>query len=173
MKNTQNIGAKLERQLISAFAMLDAWFDCADIHSSHIRDVLESIVSQNQQLLRQMSDEAIGERAYTSEDAAYGLLTPPRDCAVGDVSDVYNVSRCNRRQHDEAGMEKLRRELRKQLEFCLEQLDTLRHGEATSDHRIAAVESIMNLDIYQYIRCVMQITRRGYEGISEAGGVKP
>jgi hypothetical protein len=173
MKNIQNIGANLERQLIRAFALLDAWFDADDAESNHVRDLLESIVRQNQQLLNRISDELLGESAYVKQDTGYGLLPPHHaDCAVGDARDVYNVSRDNGTEDTRDAMDDLRRELRSQLEFCLEQLDALRNSEGPSDHRIAAVQSLMNLDIYQYIRCIMQITRRGYEGISEAGGRK-
>lgn len=172
MKNIQNISANLERQLIRAFAMLDAWFDADDAESHHVRDLLESIIRQNQQLLSRMSDEAPND-AYVKRDPGYGLLMPAHaDCAVGDASDVYNVSRGYRGHNDRQVMADLRRELRNQLEVCLEQLDALRSGDGPSDHGIAAVESLMNLDIYQYIRCIMQITRRGCEGISEAGGRK-
>jgi len=169
MKHIQNISAKLERQLIRAFAMLDAWFD-ADDAGSYVHDLLESIVRQNQRLLSQMSEKVAGEAA--SIDRYSGLLATSRvDCAVGDASDVYNVSRGDRGNQSEA-MAELRRELRSQLEFCLDQLDALRDSEGLSYQRIAAVESLLNLDIYQYVRCIMQITRRGCEDISEAGECK-
>ncbi len=172
MKNIQNIGANLERQLIRAFAMLDAWFDADDGDSYHLRDVLESIIRQNQQLLDRMSDEVLGETTYNRE-TDYDLLTPPSaDCAVGDVTDVYHVNRSKRKEDDRKAMTELRRELRSQLEFCLDQLEAVRNNDGPADHRLAAVESLMNLDIIQYIRCIMQITRSGYEGISEAGGWK-
>lgn len=168
MKNIQNISANLERQLIRAFAMLDAWFDADDIDSHHTRDLLVSIIRQNQELLSRISDEAPDESVDMTRDPAYRLLTPTRvDCAVGDASDVYHVSCQNRVDGNQEMLAELRRELRNQLEFCLDQLDAMRNSERPSDHRIAVVESLINLDIYQYIRCIMQITRRGYEDISE------
>lgn len=162
MKRIQNISAKLERQLIRAFAMLDAYFDAEDA-GSYVHDLLESIVRQNQRLLSQMSEKVVREPADIRSYSEL-LTTPQTDCA-GDASDVYNVSR---REERKETLAELRRELRSQLEFCLDQLDALRESEALSYQRIAAVESLLNLDIYQYVRCIMQITRRGYEDISEA-----
>lgn len=165
MKSIQNISTKLERQLIRAFAMLDTWFDADDADNSHVRDLLESIIHQNQRLLSRLPDESLAGSEYLPRDAGYGLPPAPCDCIVGDASDVYNVSRGHRREHNGKGMADLRRELRSQLERCLDQLDALRRRE----EHFAAVASLMNLDIYRYIQCIMQITRRGYEGISEGG----
>lgn len=170
MKSIQNISARLERQLIRAFAMLDAWFDADDSESRHSRDLLESIIRQNRRLLERMSDEAPKAGAFLTRDQKYGLLTPAHgDCAVGDMRDVYNVTRSRRGADEGKAMADLRRELRKQLELCLDQLDALRNHDGVTDHRIAAVASLMDLDIFQYIRCIMQITKRGYEGINEGG----
>jgi hypothetical protein len=163
MKHIQNISAKLERQLIRAFAMLDAWFDAEDT-GGYVRDLLESIVRQNQRLLSQMSEKAHIEPANVHRYSDL-LSQHQADCAVGDASDVYNVGH---KEESKEAMADLRRELRSQLEFCLDQLDALRESERLSYQRIAAVESLLNLDIYQYVRCIMQITRRGYEDISEA-----
>ena len=169
MKTIHNISTKLERQLIRAFATLDAWFDAEDTDSPAVQEILESTIRGNRLFLTKAKRGGRGRRTVelTPEELERELLASPcEDSTAGDISDVLSVE--SRKESFITGRfaNGLRRELRNQLEACLHQLDQMRAEEEMND-RIAAVKCLLNLDVYQYIYCIIQITRRNAEKLWE------
>ena len=163
MKTIQNISTKLERQLIRAFAMLDAWFDTDEAAENNaVQEILESTILGNRIFL---SKARFGKRSsvaveLTPEELERRLLASPcGDSTAGDISDVLGVEARTESFVSGRLTQGMRRELRNQLEACLRQLDQMRDEEEMND-RITAVKCLLNLDVYQYIYCIIQITRR-------------
>lgn len=172
MKTIQNISIKLEQQLIRAFAMLDAWFDADDTESRAVQEIMESTIRSNRLFLTKAGRGGGGQRAVelTPEELERELLASPcGDSTAGDISDVLGVQA--RAESFTTGKlaQGLRRELRNQLEACLHQIDQMRAEEEMND-RITAVKCLLNLDVYQYIYCIIQITKRSAGKLWESTG---
>jgi len=162
MKTIHNINTKLEQQLIRAFATLDAWFDADDMERHEVKEILESTIRSNRLFLSRARLGRTSQRAVelTPEELERELLTSPcGDSIAGDISDVLGVEARTASFITGRFAQGLRRELRNQLEACLHQLDQMKAEEEMND-RITAVKCLMNLDVYQYIYCIIQITRR-------------
>lgn len=163
MKTIQNISTRFERQLIRAFAMLDAWLDTDDFESPPVREIVESTIRNNRIFLAKARRGDRKVVTLTPEEFEREILASHcKDSTAGDVSDVLGVEA---RMHYVLGgrlAHSLRMELRSQLEACLEQLDQTRRDEELQE-RITAVKCLLNLDVYQYIHCIIQITRRNAE----------
>lgn len=162
MKTIQDISTRLERQLIRAFATLDAWFDTDEAESHAVREVLEATIRGNRLFLsKTQSDKsrtAVVE--LTPGELERKLLASPcGDSTAGDISDVLSVEAGRESPLTGTLKQAMRRELRNQLEACLDHLDEMRAEEEIND-RFTAVKCLLDLDVYQYIYCIIQMTRR-------------
>lgn len=162
MKTIQNISTKLERQLIRAFATLDAWFDRDEAESHAVREILEATIRCNRLFLSKTKSDKSSTAVVelTPEELERKLLASPcDDSTAGDISDVLGVEARSEFPRTGTLKQAMRRELRNQLEACLRHLDEMRAEEEMSD-RFTAVKCLLDLDVYQYIYCIIQMTRR-------------
>ena len=134
--------------------MLDAWFDIEDRENDAVQEILESTIRGNRLFLKRAMRSGGRTMELTPEEFERELVAFRCDSIAGDISDVLGVEApTGKLRHG------LRRELRNQLKECLHQLDVARAEEERPD-RIAAVKGSLNLDVYQYIHCIIQITKR-------------
>lgn len=162
MKTIQDISTKLERQLIRAFAMLDAWFDTDEAESRAVREILASTIRGNRLFLSKakLGKGNSGVVELMPEELERKLLASPcGDSTAGDISDVLGVEAWREAGTTGTLAQAMRRELRNQLAACLQHLDQMRATEELND-RITAVKCLLDLDVYQYIYCIIQMTRR-------------
>jgi hypothetical protein len=143
--------------------MLDAWFDKelpGDPMDHHINGLLEHTMRDNRSLLAKAEGRSGKPVKLTTEEFERQILQSPcQDSTAGDRSDLIAF------RGSQSGMQKsrlqgLRRELRDQLEACLYQLDLLRLEEEELHQSVTAVASLLELDVYQYIYCIAQLTKR-------------
>jgi hypothetical protein len=157
---TNNIIINLKRDLIRAFAMLDAWFDINESHHSRAGqqarafDIVQRIVLTNSHLLSLINNgckEALAHAKLHGHNLSiegYDL----KSVAIEDplVDKLFNDLH-HRLQHQKNDMSLalLRDELRDQLYRSLCQLELLRNGEGAL-HAVSLSDSTTEkIDIYQ------------------------
>lgn len=142
--------------------MLDAWFDTDEAEDRAVQEILESTIRGNRLFLTKArhGKRSPGPVELTAEELERKLFASPcGDSTAGDISDVLGVEARTESLVSGRLSQGMRRELRNQLEACLHQLDQMRAEEEMND-RVTAVKCLLNLDVYQYIYCIIQITRR-------------
>jgi hypothetical protein len=155
--------SKINRELISAFAVLDSWFDRDESTLCHkntgrwsIADTLEHIMLTNHYLLMLIEKgskkalRAAAEKDLTPLLADYKLDNP----ALEQVAEP-GLFQWHRPDHMEPSgarpLAEVRTELRQQLYRCLCQLDLLCHGQGIAYRMTMSVNQLGKLDVYQYI----------------------
>lgn len=155
--------SKINRELISAFAVLDGWFDRDEAllrNRSSIRwcpaEILEHVMLTNRYLLMLIekgSSKALklaSEKDLTQEVKQYQFDS----VALDAISEPDSFS-WERPEHMEPtstqSLTEVREELRNQLYRCLCLLEMLCQGQGIAYRITMSVNSLGKLDIYQYI----------------------
>jgi hypothetical protein len=155
--------SKINRELISAFAMLDSWFDRDEgiLQNKNtgrwsIADTLEHVMLTNHYLLiliEKGSKKAL--RAALEKDLTAMLADYRLDSAALEQVGEPGVFHWHRPEHMEPSgtrpLAEVRAELRQQLYRCLCQLDLLCHGQGIAYRMTMSVNQLGKLDVYQYI----------------------
>jgi len=159
----EHIISTINKELISAFALLDRTFDEDEeflrFNSGgwSVTQILEHVTLTNHYLLlliKKGADKAI-KRAETTElnEAMfdqYTLATP----AMEEIGMPSSFQWINPDHMNPTGVEPLyhvRTKLRHQLCECLDQLDLLKNGEGILHTTTMSVNNLGKLDVYQYI----------------------
>ncbi|HEX5169791.1 MAG TPA: DinB family protein [Cyclobacteriaceae bacterium] len=159
----QHIISTINKELISAFALLDRTFDEDEEFLSFssggwtVGQILEHVTLTNHYLLlliKKGADKAI-RRAETIElnEAMfdqYEFVTP----AMEEIAAPTSFQWINPDHMNPSGKEPLdqvRSTLRHQLGECLDQLDLLKNGEGILHTTTMTVNNLGKLDVYQYI----------------------
>jgi hypothetical protein len=162
MTTIHTIRFKIERQLIRAFAMLDAWFDKETDYGAdfQLNALLEHTMQGNRSLLAKLAGGSRNTVEITAEELEKEISRfecwQALDSTVSRRADVLGMQA----KPGAWPMHGLRRELRNQLKECLYQLDLLSRGEGALHGTATAVHSLLELDVYQYIYCIALLTRR-------------
>jgi hypothetical protein len=164
--------SKINSELISAFAVLDSWFDRNETllrQRCSIRwcpaEILEHVMLTNHYLLiliEKGSSKALklaGERDLTHEVRHYQL----NNAGLEEIGDPESFA-WERPPHMEPEgirpLREVREELRNQLYRCLCQLDALCKGQGIAYRISMSVNRLGKLDMYQYIYFLALHARR-------------
>jgi uncharacterized damage-inducible protein DinB len=163
MTNIYTIISKINRELISAFASLDAWFDhdhefLSDNSSGgwSAAQILEHVMLTNHYLLILIKK---GTRKANEVSAKASLQELINDYefennALNEVG-IYKSFRWERPEHMEPkgnhSLTEIRDQLRDQLYQCLCCLDELADGQGVLYRMTMTVNNIGKLDVYQYL----------------------
>ena len=155
--------SKINRELISAFAMLDSWFDRDETVLSEKRhekwspaQILEHVMLTNHYLLILIEKGSTKAKTLANDADLSGALQNYQF----DTSSLDDIARPSafqweRPEHMEPKGEKplheIRSELREQLYRCLCHLDNLCKGEGVLYRITMSVNGLGKLDVYQYI----------------------
>ena len=155
--------SKINRELISAFALLDSWFDHHEkflFEKTSDRwspaEILEHVMLTNHHLL--MLIEKGSERArnialqndLTEALKDYQLENPALE-EVGNPEFFSWDRPLHMKPSGSKPLNEIRKELRAQLYRCLCQLDLLCQGEGIAYRIAMSVNGLGKLDVYQYI----------------------
>jgi hypothetical protein len=155
--------SKINRELISAFAVLDSWFDRDEAllwQRSSARwcpaEILEHVMLTNHYLLMLIekgSSKALklaGEKDLTHEVKHYQFNSVALEAIAAPEAFTWD-----RPDHMEPTgtkpLAEVREELRNQLYRCLCQLDMLCQGQGIAYRISMSVNNLGKLDMYQYI----------------------
>lgn len=167
MKNIQQTILTIQRQLISAFALFDGWFDkehellsyVPASHTMSISDVMEYTMLCNDQLLEKIGQENLDHLdLIVTSDPDQASYLHDFDRLVPDVANLRNLIEevtIGQRQP----LPVVRRKLRDQLNECLYQLELLGAGEGLLHYAASTVNSVLKLDVYQYMYFVAKHTQ--------------
>jgi hypothetical protein len=155
---------KIYRELISAFAILDGYFDSDDkflydktANRWNVAQILEHVMLTNQYLLILIEKGAARaltlaqhNQGYTEAGKGYELETPSL-LAVGVHKSFEWENPAHMEPTCSRPLNEIRIELRDQLHQCLCLLDSLRNGEGVLYKMTMTVNNLGKLDVYQYI----------------------
>jgi hypothetical protein len=162
--NIQSTILKINRELISSFALLDGYFD-RDEKFLHERigdrwnaaEILEHLMLTNQYLLILIEKGAARALSLAQEDRSFILAANSYELASPALLDVgvHKSFEWENPRHMEPGgnraLKEIRNELRDQLHRCLWVLDSLRRGEGILYKTTMTVNNLGKLDVYQYV----------------------
>lgn len=159
----QHIISTINKELISAFALLDRTFDEDEEFLNFssggwsVMQILEHVTLTNHYLLlliRRGAEKAL-KRAETTElnDEMlkhYELTTPTME-EIGIPSTFQWTNPDHMTPTGKPTLQEIRAKLRYQLGECLDQLDLLRNGEGILHTTTMSVNNLGKLDVYQYL----------------------
>jgi hypothetical protein len=155
---------KINRELISAFAILDGYFDSDEkflydktASRWNVAQILEHVMLTNQYLLILIDKGAA--RALTLAQDNYDYIEAAKDYQLESPSllaiGVHKSFEWENPAHMEPTcsrpVNEIRIELRDQLHQCLCLLDSLRNGEGMLYKMTMTVNNLGKLDVYQYM----------------------
>ena len=163
MSSIQTTILKIHRELISAFASLDSWFDrdekfLAENHDERwsASQILEHVMLTNQYLLILIEKGAHRAKSIAQEKDFREQLTHYdfENSALSEVGVHKSFSWDNPEHMEPKGaktLNEIRRELRSQLHQCLCLLDSICNGEGVLYRITMTVNNLGKLDVYQYL----------------------
>jgi hypothetical protein len=163
MTNIEMTISKINRELISAFALLDSWFDHEE-RFLHLKttdrwspaDILEHVMLTNHYLLILIEKGCDRAKAIANDtDLEEALQNYQFDVQGLEEIGKHKSFAWERPSHMEPTgtrtLGEIRKELRQQLYRCLCTLDSLCRGEGILHHTTMSVNRLGKLDVYQYI----------------------
>jgi hypothetical protein len=155
--------SKINRELISAFATLDSWFD-RPVEMLHERsssrwtpaEILEHVMLTNHYLLILIEKGSKRALARANDhDLSQALTGYSLETHALESIGKHGSFSWARPEHMEPtgskSLEEIRKELRDQLYRCLYQLELLCEGQGVTYRLTMSVNGTGKLDVYQYI----------------------